>query len=577
MSDSSGLSRFIGFCFGSWKRIVVTCIVLTALAFAAYGYGVIRSAGIAARQSTAPGSAEEHATTEGGKYTVGAANVPVHPMGLFAEHSAEAAAFPLGPPEASEEKIPAWWEKPSPLTIKEIGFLRYLSALTWKLPRDQWNKYWNIGGNQTGLQTVRFYAAFTGYAAVALGMRTPAYTGLTSKIVLSAIEHLLDRKAWSYVRLLWKNKPWYPDPAADENIMYTGHLLQLMVFYEMMTGDDRFRTEGFDLVWDEDTKFHYDVMKLVDITVKQMRRNPTGGVACEPRHIFFTCNTHPHVALRVLEGLGLGDWSADRAKWEKFVLDSFYDELGGGAIKCVYHQDKKKFFPIGFPGMDGWSLMWYSTWAADPTVPESLWQITRKRTSGDLFKRRGFVKREKPKLHGTADFVSYLFAIVQATLPPIPAATFLYPAASACNDKESAARLRQEIEKRFLKTRHGMAFLKIPHRFNIGSNANMALGLALENGSNMRHLVQRPLPRDYLEGPLITDARPDTVVVGQAFREDRDLVVEFASLGPSDFALKNVPGIRSVEGIPAGDWSYKDGVLHIEASGRHQIRIVVEP
>jgi hypothetical protein len=574
MSGSRGSGRLIEFLFGSPIRVIATIVVGIALGFAFYGYAVIRGHSLGAVSPGRGPVSEDRGGDSGDKeYTVGAAHVPVHPMGLFSGHTAPRKAFPLKEVEKRDEEIPAWWESPPPLTPREIGFQRYLAALTYRLPKRDWGRFWNVGGNQTGLQTIRFYAAFTGYAAVALGMRTPAYTGETSRIVLSAIDHLLDRRAWSYVSLLWKDDPWYPDPAAHENIMYTGHVLQLMAFYEAMTGDRRFRTEGFDFVWDEDTRFHYDVKRLIEVTVGQMRDNPSGGVACEPRHIFFTCNTHPHVALTVYAALGLGDWSAERAKWEQFALDSFYDDLGGGAIRCVYHQDKKLFFPVGYPGMDGWSLMWYSTWARDPGLPEAIWKLAKKAVKEDLFKKRRPVKREQLQIEGTHNLVSYLFSIVQATLPPIPTAAFLYPAATACGDPESASKLRTMLEKRFLSQRDGMAFLKIPHRFNIGSNANMALGLALENGSNMRHLVQRPLPRDYFDGPLVSGVSPPEVAVTQAYRDGEELVVELLGRGAVELTLENVSQVSRVGGLDPGSWRFADGVLHVELGGSGLLRI----
>lgn len=39
-----------------------------------------------------------------------------------------------------------------------------------------------------------------------------------------------------------------------ENVMYTGHLLQVLASYESLTGDDHYRTHGFDLVWSDDQR-----------------------------------------------------------------------------------------------------------------------------------------------------------------------------------------------------------------------------------------------------------------------------------------------------------------------------------
>jgi hypothetical protein len=105
--------------------------------------------------------------------------------------------------------------------------------------------------------------------------------------------------------------------------MYTGHLLQLMALYETFTGDRRYWTNGFDFVWNEKKRVHYDLKKLIDVTVFQMRNGPNGGITCEPGLMFFPCNNHPHVALALFARLGHGDWTKDARRWEKWALAHF--------------------------------------------------------------------------------------------------------------------------------------------------------------------------------------------------------------------------------------------------------------
>lgn len=165
-------------------------------------------------------------------------------------------------------------------------------------------------------------------------------------------------------------------------------------------------------------------------------------------------------------------------------------------------------------------------------------------------------------------------AIVQATLPPIPSATLLYPAAVACGDRGSAAKLRHILEKNHLRQNDGMVYLQLPRNFNVGSNANMALGLALENGSNLRHLVQRPLPREYFHGPLIDDVYPPSTVVSEAYRDGDTLVVSLAAAKASRLTLRNVSGIREIRGLSADQWIYEKNILHIKTPGFITIHIV---
>jgi hypothetical protein len=285
---------------------------------------------------------------------------------------------------------------PRPLTEEEIAYQRWLSEISWQLPRDRWPEHWNIGGTQHGVFAIRYQAAFAGYAAAVLGMRTPAYPALTGRILESLIDHLVGRQAWRYIGSYWKDQPTFPDPCAFENVMFTGHLLHLMTLHEAMTGDTRYRTRGFDLVWDAKHKFHYDVMSLAAVTVRQMRENECGGVACEPGLVFFPCNNHPQVALRILEGLGHGDWSRDRAKWEDWALSSYYSVLGGGAVKFLYHQPTRSFVPRGHPGMDGWAILWLAPWVSDTQIARRLWQLSARHMDWAAFENAARNNEDEP-------------------------------------------------------------------------------------------------------------------------------------------------------------------------------------
>ncbi len=477
--------------------------------------------------------------------------------------------FPIKRTETlPKEVIPKWWEKPNPLTQDEIALLRYFSSVTWQLPFEKRKLVWSTGGGGT-INPIRFNGAFTGYAAVSLAMRTPAYVGLTDKIIENIIDQLIDRRAWVYIREFGKNR----NPAAKHNIMLTGHLLQLMAFLEAMTGKDHYRKEGFDFVWDKRTKFHYTVGSLIDVTVKQMQTSPYGGVHCEPNLIFFACNDHPHIALLLYEKLGLGDWSKERDRWENWALNSFYDNLGGGAFKVAFEVNLRAFTPTGYPGMDAWSLGWYQPWATDHEIPDRIWPIVRKYIRWDELE--GYKRPIKKKFRGPADFVSLVNNEVQALLPHQPASTGLYSAAVVCNDPVTAARLRELIERKYAVRKNGMFYLEMQHKYEIGATASMAMGVSTENGSNLRHMVFRPLPRSYFSGPLLDEVHPEETAVYQAYQDGSDLVIEVDEKGPVDLLLKNVASIRKIEGLPRGSWHYKENSLHIKGKGRRRFRIVV--
>ncbi len=217
------------------------------------------------------------------------------------------------PSEIAEQK-----EMP-PLSEDEQAALRWLDHIMGPLSAEEEKEWWNIGGRQFGLFSTRYNIAFAGYAAAALGIRGDSeQKAIVGRILDNSIARYVKKDVWAYsqAKSYWGTKPWAPDPCYRENIMYTGHLLQLLALYEAFTGDRKYWSDGFDFVWDSKKSIHYDVQKLIDVTVEQMRANDSGGVTCEPGLLFFPCNNHPHYALKLFAELGHGDWSEDTKRWE---------------------------------------------------------------------------------------------------------------------------------------------------------------------------------------------------------------------------------------------------------------------
>lgn len=479
-------------------------------------------------------------------------------------------ALPVGSAPEAPEAVAAWWGNPPPLSESEAAFQRWLAAITCDLPRERWPEHWAIGGGQHGVFSIRYQAAFAGYAAAALGMRTPAYPALTRRILESTVEHLADRSAWCYIGSYWKDKPWYPDPCARENIMYSGHLLQLLALHEAMSGDTRYRTAGVNLAWDDKTSFQYTTLSLAEVTARQMRENPSGGVACEPGLIFFPCNNHPQIALRLLEGMGCGDWTQERRTWESWALQSYASNLGGGAFKLLYHQGSRMFVPRGHPGLDGWSLLWYAPWASSPAGVRRIWRNARQHIDLDQFPVAGTAAEASAADQRGATCCNPVL------VPLSSVASFLAPAARACGDTETATRLEAWLDAGFRRTENGKTWLATDPEWQIGVTANRAISAALENGSDLRGLVQRPLPREWFTGPLVARVDPPEATVYAARRDGGDLVVSLDGGGRTvTLELANVDLIRAVEGVPAERCRLEGPRLTLERCPRVNLRVLL--
>lgn len=373
-----------------------------------------------------------------------------------------------------------------PLSEDELAGLAWLEHVTGPLPDEEEREWWDIGGTQHGIFAKRYNIAFVGYAAAAIGMRGDAEVkARVGKVLGNCIERILRTDVWAYSmsKNYWGRKPWAPDPCYRENVMYTGHLLHLLAYYELFTGDRQYHREGggWDFVWKDGRKVHYDVEKLIDVTVEQMRKGPNGGVTCEPGLMFFACNNHPHVALSVFSKLGYGDWSADAARWEKWALAHYLSPLlGGGEVNLVYHVRGNFMYPRGQDALDGWTLLWYEAWTMDGRIASALWRKVAERLDWS-------------RLDGCGDGTGGVGCCDPRPVSPSVASVFLAAAARACSDPETAERLESAVDSKYLKREGGLLWLDVNREWRIGSTAMRIISLAESRGSRFRRRKDQSL------------------------------------------------------------------------------------
>ena len=368
----------------------------------------------------------------------------------------------------------------APFSDDERAALAWLDHVTGRLPADEERDWWDTGGSQHGLFAKRYGIAFCGYAAAALGWNGgETERAAAGRILGCCIERYLRRDVWAYTqsKTYWGRKSWAPDPCFRENVMFTGHLLQLLALYETFTGDTRYWTEGWDFGWKDGRRVHYTVRRLIDVTVDQMRHGPNGGVTCEPGLMFFPCNNHPHIALALFARLGHGDWTADARRWERWAL-AFYPgpAFGGGALNLVYHVRSGIMFPRGSGGLDGWSLLWFEPWASNRASAIALWREAAARIDWNALETGADECGEEG---GCPD---------PAPVPPVATASFLAAAARACDDPAAAERLEHLVDRSLVR-RDGMAWLDVGREWRVGSTANRIISLAESNGFRFRERV----------------------------------------------------------------------------------------
>lgn len=265
-------------------------------------------------------------------------------------------------PICSPAETPRWSEG---LTDRELAVSRWFSHLTFLQDRARmpWPE-WHNDGKQLGVTSLRYQLAFAGYGCAAMAAKTPAYRELVEKQLRDLCERMIDVRVWDYVTHYWKYGDSPPDPCLYENVMYTGHLTQLMCLYELMTGDARYSDSGWDFVGRDGRKVHYTLRQAIERLHVQSEKSPRGGICCEPGLVFATCNSHSAASF-VLYDLVHGTRYADaNTKWFAWMSKNFRNNgpLSGDFFYVMYDQAKEKFLPVGDVGADCWTLGWGDLW-----------------------------------------------------------------------------------------------------------------------------------------------------------------------------------------------------------------------
>ncbi len=92
------------------------------------------------------------------------------------------------------------------------------------------------------------------------------------------------------------------DPVAEKNIMYSGHLAQMITLYEKLYGDMKWDEEGaIKFTWNRREEYTYSTTTLLELLRDAYINLPAHCIECEPNMCFAECNQHPMLALKVYD------------------------------------------------------------------------------------------------------------------------------------------------------------------------------------------------------------------------------------------------------------------------------------
>ena len=283
---------------------------------------------------------------------------------------------------------------------------------------------WNTDIKQTGFSALRYNIAFASYALASTSSYfTPIYPSLVAKTLRAAIGRMVNPIVWSY----WDNKgfcgsPWKyfckiynysmcditnmigdsdcPDPVYSQNVMYSGHIAQIMALYETFSNDYSLTNQGwsyYNQQYIAKGKFasNYTLRKLMEIITKQKKESPISAYPCEPSIIYTACNQHINIASILYDSIHGTNYTknSNQLKFYNWIQKkgihfkknitslninyTFKDSYYVGAtqenlekIMLYFPSLRKEFKKIikgrdGLVGLDGWVNQWLEIWRPD--------------------------------------------------------------------------------------------------------------------------------------------------------------------------------------------------------------------
>jgi hypothetical protein len=472
---------------------------------------------------------------------------------------------------------------PDGLTIKQAAIQRWLAGMTY-LDRsgDGWNG-WYIDPKQLGLESTRYSLAFIGYAAAGMAYKTPAYREVSAAILDDVISRLLEKRTWQYIETYWKNDPHFPDPVAYENIMYSGHLAQMIALYESITGDTKYDTQGFDFVWSKDKVIHYTAKQLMQAMYDQVQSDPRGGIPCEPDTIFIICNDHPQNAFVLYDSMHGTHFSDLQEKWRKWMeANGTAPTVKGKSYLKISYLRKNNMWTTGagVPGSDGWALAWMYPWTSNLEFVQegcrrmhdsSQWRTAK--SGGQYLK---------------SDAMAAMFGVDDA------AGTSFYPLAEQQCGLRDLHRTPEVF--RWYENISGSAadldndgfnesyFYNTDKKFFVWTTGNLALAM-VAYGDSVRKMLREPFYKQHAGEPYLAHAPYPDALVQRAVYDAKALTLSFTLLKgvalditDAELVCRNMTDPKSVtvNGTAFTAYSFKDGVLTLKTPVTDGMQFVIQ-
>ena len=210
------------------------------------------------------------------------------------------------------------------LSTKQMGHVRHMINLANQLDGD-----FSLMGQMDPVYHMSFHAyqfqfAFAHYALASAHYHyTPAHRDLYRQASARLIKRMIYKDVWDYwahvskyditgrteaggENVMRTEDDWYGwiDPIIKKNIMYSGHLLQMVGLHATLFDDHRYDEPG-SLTFryappqygQDPIEMQYDHHRLAKVIYEQFVEDQFRGIECERNAVYAECNQHPILGL----------------------------------------------------------------------------------------------------------------------------------------------------------------------------------------------------------------------------------------------------------------------------------------
>jgi len=268
------------------------------------------------------------------------------------------------------------------LSTQQMGYVRHMINMGNQLDGDFSMMGETVPVWHMGFHAYQFQFAFAAYALASAHYHyTPAHRDLYQKASARLIERMIYKDVWDYwaniskydftvgrmegASSMYTEDDWYGwiDPNIKKNIMYSGHLLQMVGLHAVLFDDDRYDEPGsltFQFAPLEFGKgpieMKYDHHRLTKVIYDQFVEDDFRGIECELNAVYAECNQHPILGLIHYDYKNGTNLSPIVQKEFKRTMEERH-YISPETHTTMYYMDVKndKVIPGAFAWGDGWN------------------------------------------------------------------------------------------------------------------------------------------------------------------------------------------------------------------------------